>query len=117
MSTEVLSERYLACTYAHSGATVAGTFYLINNVPMLALNDADANDDNVFVHEADKVRVPKATGQTWTPGDRIYWDNGNSEFTTAPAAGANTIAGYAAEGAASADAEGKIVLRQWLDIA
>lgn len=117
MSTEILSERYLACTHAHGSQTVADTFYLINGVPMLALNDAAADDDNVFVHEADKVRVPKNAGEAWTPGDRIYWDNSASNFTTSAAAGANTIAGYVAEDAASADTEGKIVLRQWLDIA
>jgi len=115
MSTEILSERYLACTHAHSAQTVADTFYLINSQVMLALNDANADDDNVFVHEADKVRVPKKTGEAWAPGDRIYWDDGNSKFTTT--ASTYTLAGYVAEDAASADTEGKIVLRQWLDAA
>lgn len=113
MSTEILSERYVASTFAHSGATVEGTFYLINGVVLLALNDADANADNVFVHDADKVRVPKNAGEAWSVGDKLYWDDTNKEFTVT--ATANTLAGYAAEEAASADTEGKMVLRQHLD--
>jgi len=54
--------------------------------------------------------IPKATGQAWTAGGLLYWDNTNSVFTTT--ASGNTLAGYVYADAASADTIGYILLRQ-----
>lgn len=110
MSTQVLSEKYVAAVIAHTAATEAKTPLLVNSRVVIPLNDADADTDNVFVYQAEKVQVPKATGEAWAPLSLIYWDDTAKNFTTAAAAGANTLAGIVAEDAASADTEGVIHL-------
>ena len=50
--------------------------------------------------------VPKATGQAWTQGDKVYWDDTNKNFTTT--ASGNTLIGYIAAAAASADTTGLV---------
>lgn len=52
--------------------------------------------------------LPKATGEAWTEGALLYWDNTNGEFTTT--ATANARAGVAAAAAASADTTGSVRL-------
>jgi predicted RecA/RadA family phage recombinase len=54
--------------------------------------------------------IAKTTGQAWTAGALLYWDNTNSLFTTT--ASGNTLAGYVYADAASADATGYILFRQ-----
>lgn len=108
MSTEVLSKDYNSTLHPHSVATTAKNFYVINGRVVMALNDADANADNVFVYAAPMLRVPKNTGEAWTFGDLIYWDNTAGNFTTT--VGTNTLAGMVNENALSADAEGIIDL-------
>ena len=106
MATEILSERYSAGKHAHTAATTAKSFYTINGQVMMAMNSESANVDNIFVYRADKLRVPKATGQAWALGNLIYWDSTNSNFTTT--ATGNDLAGIVAEAAASGDTEGVI---------
>lgn len=108
MSTEILSADHKSLKDAHTAATTAKTFLLINSVPCMPMNDADANADNVFVYCASKIRVPKATGQAWVPLAKIYWDDTAKNFTTTSTA--NTFAGYVIEDAASGDTEGVIDL-------
>lgn len=113
MSTEILSEKYDAFVDAHSAATTAKTTLLINSIPVIPLNTADADANNVFVYQATKVRVPKATGQAWTPLTKIYWDDTAKKFTTTSTS--NTLAGVVAEDAASADTEGVIHLTPFVN--
>ena len=106
MATEVLTVDYKSSCFAHTAATVAKLFYVINGMVWLALNTAGANEDNVFVYGADMLRVPKATGQAWAPGTKVYYDAGASNFTTT--ASGNTLAGIVNEPADAADVEGII---------
>lgn len=108
MATEILSERYSASNHSHTAATTAKGIYVINGRVMMAMNAADANADNVFAYRAEKLRGPKATGEAWAVGVKIYWNATNGNFTTT-AAGA-TLAGIVAETAASADTEGVVDL-------
>lgn len=108
MTTEVLSEKYAAAVIAHSAATTAKEPLLVNSVPVIPLNDADADEDNVFVYEAAKVRVPKATGQAWSALGSVYWDDTNGNFTTTSTD--NTLAGVIVEDADSDADEGIIHL-------
>lgn len=108
MATEILSPDYHTSVFAHSAATTAKTFYLIGGQVWLAMNDADADADNTFVRKASKIRAPKNTGEAWAAGVTLYWDDTAKNFTTT--ATDNTVAGTAAEEAASADDEGKIDL-------
>ncbi|MFA5352921.1 MAG: DUF2190 family protein, partial [Thermodesulfovibrionales bacterium] len=84
--------------YTHSSATVKDTIYLFNGIPMLAINSSDANVANIFLVSG-LVEGAKVSAQAWTAGQKIYWDNGNSQFTTA--ATGNTLAGIANEAAAN----------------
>jgi predicted RecA/RadA family phage recombinase len=108
MSIEVLSEKFATTLHAHSADTVAKLFYVINAKVFMALHSKLANVANVFVYEASMVRVPKVTGQAWSPGVAIYYAAGTSNFTTTSAG--NTLAGIVNEAALSADAEGIIHL-------
>ena len=112
MATEILSDLYDAVVDAHSAATSAKAFYVRAGMVQMAMNNADANADNVFVVAADNLRVPKATGTAWTVGERVYYDAGNSNFTTVRAG--NAFAGYVREDAESDATEGKITLNKEL---
>lgn len=52
--------------------------------------------------------LTKTTGQAWTAGAKIYWDNTNRRCTTT--ATGNTLIGWAAAPAASADTTGLVGL-------
>ncbi len=93
--------------YKHASATTKDTIYLINGRPMLAVNSADANKENTFVYEG-RIEYAKVSAQAWTAGDDIYWDNGDSKFTTVQAG--NSHAGIAAENAANPTSTGIIDL-------
>jgi predicted RecA/RadA family phage recombinase len=108
MSTEILSERYDATVVAHSAATTAKNFYVVGGNACMAMNDADADVENVFVYGASMIRVPKESSVAWSFGDKVYWDATAENFTKT--ATANTLAGIAAEDAASADTEAVIHL-------
>ena len=108
MSTEVLSQVQGSTLHQHSAATTAKLFYVIGGRVMMALNTALINADNVFVYMASMVRVPKATGEAWTPGQAIYYNSTNANFTTT--VGSNTLAGIVNEAALSADTQGIIHL-------
>jgi predicted RecA/RadA family phage recombinase len=53
-------------------------------------------------------KVPKQTGQAWTAGGKIYFNNSSKEFNTT--AGGNTLAGWAYRAAASGDTTGYVYL-------
>lgn len=108
MPTELLDEDYDGFTFAHSAATTARTFLLLQSKAVMPMNTVAANADNVFVYRCPMIRVPKATGETWAPLQPIYWDDTNKVFTTTLTG--NTLAGYVYEAALSADAEGIIDL-------
>jgi len=52
--------------------------------------------------------APKATGETWSVGQTLYWDAGNSNLTTT--ATSNTKAGHATAAALTAATTGSIRL-------
>lgn len=93
--------------YTHSSATVKDTVYLLNGRAMLALESKDANVENVFLVSG-LIEYDKATGEAWTTGDSLFWDNTAGKFTKT--AIGNTPAGIALEDAESADTTGFILL-------
>jgi predicted RecA/RadA family phage recombinase len=54
------------------------------------------------------IDMAKATGQAWTQGVKLYWDNTAKNLTTT--AGGNTLVGVAAQAQASGDTVGRIKL-------
>ncbi|MDO7841085.1 DUF2190 family protein [Sphingomonas immobilis] len=53
--------------------------------------------------------LAKATGQAWTVGQALYWDNTAKNVTST--AGGNTLMGVAVLAALSADTTGKVLVR------
>ena len=108
MATEILSQFYTTIKKAHTAPTTAKAFLLLNGKVVMPMNTAAANEENVFVYRANKVRAPKAAAQAWVALGPIYWDDTAKNFTTT--ATSNTLAGRIAADAASADTEGVIDL-------
>ncbi|WP_347270989.1 DUF2190 family protein [Rhizorhabdus histidinilytica] len=52
--------------------------------------------------------LAKATGESWTVGAKLYWDNANKRLTTTSTS--NTLVGVAAKAAGSSDTSGNIKL-------
>jgi len=52
--------------------------------------------------------LAKATGEAWTVGAKLYWDNTNKRLTTTSSG--NTLVGVATKAALSADTSGNIKL-------
>jgi len=77
---------------APSGGVVGGTGYLIGALFVVAAADADEGDQ--FEGQRSGVfELPKATGQTWSEGARIYWDDSAKKCTTTVTS--NTLIGAA----------------------
>jgi len=93
---------------APSGGVTAGLFYLIGAFVIFANVTAAEGEKFAGVTNGLFTDVVKATGSAWTEGAKIYWDNGNSRFTTS--ASGNTLVGFAAEAAASGDTTGSVYL-------
>jgi predicted RecA/RadA family phage recombinase len=54
------------------------------------------------------IDLVKNTGEAWTAGAKIYWDNTNKRCTTTSTS--NTLIGVATQAQASADAIGRVKL-------
>ena len=95
---------------APTGGVSAGTMYSIGALVCLAMIDADATEDFTAKVQGRIKDAPKTggTGLGWTAGDRLYWDDGESEFTTT-ATGNNAVA-YAAADAATGATTGDVIL-------
>jgi predicted RecA/RadA family phage recombinase len=97
--------------YTHNADTVAGNVVVYNGLVLIAVNDALANVENVWIY-AGRVTFPKEADLAVNQGDQIYWDSGNSVITTT--AGANTPCGFCQEKAAASDTTITVML--WPDI-
>ncbi len=92
---------------APSGGVVSGSAYLIGS--QLVVSTVDAAEGDVFSGMVEGCfNLPKATGQAWTEGAKLYWDNGAHKVTTT--SGGNTLIGCADAVAASGDTTGHVLL-------
>ncbi len=91
-------------------ATVtSGNAYKIGSMIVIALTSVASGES--FAAAVDGVHeVVKNSGETWSEGSKVYWDNTNSEFTTTSTS--NTAAGYAVAAAGSSAVVGYIKLCQ-----
>lgn len=96
-------------TLTSAGAKKSGTAYAAGELVGVAGHDAATNEP-VVLHLVGEFQLPKASGQAWTVGAKLYWDAGNTLCTTADASGANKAIGHATEAAASADTVGVVRL-------
>ncbi len=67
-----------------------------------------ASEEASVIYKAEKCKVIKNAGEAWVPGQRVYWDAGNSEFGVTNTAGLLVLAGIVVEVAASAAVVGII---------
>lgn len=93
--------------YIHSAATTKDTIYLLNSIPMLALNSVALSVANIYAI-AGLIEYAKLSAQAWTAGQLVYWDDGNSRFTTVSSG--NTLAGRAGAPAANPTSTGEVIL-------
>lgn len=94
---------------APSGGVVSGGVYLIGGLLVVAA--ADVAQTLPFEGKVTGVfDVTKVGSQAWTEGAKVYWDNGNTRFTTT--SGGNTLAGVAvaAVGAGAGETTGRVRL-------
>lgn len=77
---------------APSGGVVAGGVYKIGQLIVVAAADAAQTEPFVGVTEG-VFDVTKVGSQAWTEGALVYWDNGNTRFTTT--ASGSLLAGVA----------------------
>ncbi len=69
---------------------------------------AAASGEQVETMRVGAFDLPKATGQAWTVGARLYWDATAKNLTTT--ATSNLFVGAALAAAASADTIGRVLL-------
>ncbi len=107
MSKTLLNEGK-ALTYTASGASfVSGQPVLIGTrIGICEVAIADGESGTVSV--AGRHRVPKNNAQAWTQCAKVYWDDTSKVFTTT--ASGNTLVGFIAEAADSADEFGDVVI-------
>mgnify|MGYP001583295417 CR=1 FL=1 len=86
--------------YKHSAATVKNTIYLLAGRVLVAVSDALADAENIFIHAAERIEMPKAAGTAITAGTTMYWDNTAAVMTATVTS--NTKCGIAVQDAASA---------------
>lgn len=92
---------------APAGGVVSGTPYLIGAILGIAASTQAAGTDTEF-RVTGVFIVPKATGQAWTVGTRLYWDATNKNLTTI--ATGNILVGCVAAAAVSTDTAGMVRL-------
>lgn len=79
-------------TVAAPAAVTSGDGVLVGSMFGVAQTDA-ANGADVVIVTTGVFDLPKVGSQGWSVGVKVYWDNGNSQCTTATAG--NTLIGVA----------------------
>lgn len=85
----------------------SGQAFLVGTLLVVAARDA-LSGETVPGHTCGLWVLPKATGEAWTQGAKLYWDDTNKRFTTT--ASGNTFRGCAAQAQASGDTTGLVRL-------
>lgn len=85
----------------------SGAGMLVGSIFAVALADA-ASGQPVEARRVEVFDLAKATGQAWTQGQKVYWDNAAFNVTTT--ASGNTLIGAATQAQASADTIGRVLL-------
>ena len=87
--------------FSAAGATTSKTPVIVNTKVFIPLNTKDAGVANEYCYESELFGAPKASGEAFNPGNAIYWNATNGNFTTT-SAGA-TLCGHVIEPSLSAD--------------
>ena len=92
---------------APSGGVVSGTAYLIGSLLVVA-QTTKAQGESFEGLAVGVVTLPKATGEAWTEGAKLYWDNNAGNVTTTSSG--NSLIGCADAGADSSATRGNVRL-------
>jgi predicted RecA/RadA family phage recombinase len=84
------------------GALNAGALYLSGGIVGVVQAGVTGSGQNTTVATRGVFTMAKATGQVWAAGTPLYWDAGNSRFTSVFAEG--LLGGFFAAGAAASAA-------------
>ena len=88
-------------------ALVSGAGMLVGAIFAVALADA-AQGAPVEARRVEVFDLAKATGEAWTQGQKVYWDN--TAFRVTTTAAGNTLIGAATQAQAAGDAVGRVLL-------
>lgn len=106
----------MAKNYVQPGETItliapynvsSGGGLLVGSIFGVALADA-LSGAPVEARRKDVFDLAKATGQAWTQGVKLYWDNTAKNVTTTSTS--NTLIGAAAQAQASGDTVGRVLV-------
>lgn len=86
---------------AAGGGALVGAMFVVAIAAVLAGGSGQGRRRGV-------MDLPKAAGQAWTQGAKLYWDNAAFNLTTTAAG--NTLVGCAAQAQASADVVGRAMI-------
>lgn len=100
-------KRAYVVTVTAPSAVSADQGVLVGSLFGVAVSSA-ASGEQVEIARVGQFLLAKESGQAWTQGAKIYWDNTNKRCTTT--ATGNTLVGVAAAAAASADTTGVVIL-------
>lgn len=111
MKTYEQEGEFLTLTTPGGGVT-KGSAYKVGSLIVLAqktIASGDAATENKFAAMVTGVaQVAKATGATWSEGQKLYWDDSAKKFT--PTSSSNTLCGVAVAAATSGATTGLIRL-------
>lgn len=88
-------------------AVASGGGVKVGSLIGVALADAALNAP-VETRREGVFDLAKATGEAWTQGAKVYWDDTNRRLTTT--AGSNTLVGAAVQAQAAGDTIGRALL-------
>jgi predicted RecA/RadA family phage recombinase len=86
--------------FAATGAVTAKVPFLEGGKVFIPLNTEAAGASGEHVYQSEVSDAAKATGEAWTVGAALYWDDSNKRFTTT--ATGNTACGTAIQPATAA---------------
>lgn len=102
---ELRCKSYEEIRIVPAGAAVAGEVVVYDEAVGFHLVDfsaaqVTAGESAALIIKAERCQVIKNTGETWVPGEAVYWDPTNNWFTNV--AGALSMVGHVVEDVASA---------------
>lgn len=94
---------------APAGGVVSGIVYKIDQIVVVAVADASATENFEGIRIGVFTDLAKDNGDAWVQGAPLYWDDGNSRFTSVSAVGL-VLCATAADAALLAATTGNVLL-------
>jgi predicted RecA/RadA family phage recombinase len=91
---------------AHTAAVEAGEVIVDSGNILVAVNDADADEENIYIYRG-RSAFPKASGVSTAiaANTKVYWDEAEGVAKTDDEAAANALIGVTIEAATDDDTE------------